>query len=114
MFSKLIVELLLWPGELDHGSLMAKVCVIASGTLCLLSHYSPSTLVLVTTSLRGKVNMESGGGEGEGDLNIAYYITHDSDSGPSTCLHLIVLVLTYPISFLFLLPVCVLNLSSNL
>lgn len=93
---------------------MAKVCVIALGTLYLLSHYSPPTLVLVTTSLRGKVNMESRGGEGEGDMNIAYYITHDSESGPSTCLHLTVLVLTYPISFLFLLPVWFLNLSNNL
>lgn len=58
--------------------------------------------------------MESGGGEGEGDMNIAYYITHDSESGPSTCLHLTVLVLTYPTSFLFLLPLWVLNLSNNL
>lgn len=51
--------------------------------------------------IKEKVNMEK-----ESHVNIAYYIPQDSGGGPPTCLRFIISVLTYPISFLFLLAVC--------
>ena len=68
----------------------------------------------VEYDLATELNLTYYRGEGEGNMNMTYYITHDSASGPP---HLLIsdhIVANLSHLFLSFFSLCVFNLSNNL